>query len=207
EDGNKRDILVQHMEDARRLGVEVLPPDVNSCEMEFAVAGNKILFGLTAIKGVGRTAAQEILRARREHGPFKDLFDFCERIDLRVVPRTAIEKLIKAGALDSFGARRAQWMHVLPRALQAAGELQQDRRSGQRNFLDAFEGSLAESVPATQVLPDIPEWSDSEKLKNEKEALDFYFSSHPLAEHEGELRRLATHTVEQLRQLEANQEV
>src|SRR5207244_4422647 len=78
EDGNKRDILVQHMEDARRLGVEVLPPDVNSSEVEFAVAGNKIVFGLTAIKGVGRGAAQEIVRARQERGPFKDLFDFCE---------------------------------------------------------------------------------------------------------------------------------
>jgi DNA polymerase-3 subunit alpha len=207
EDGNKRDILVQHMEDARRLGVAVLPPDVNSSEVEFAVAENQIVFGLTAIKGVGRAAAEAIVRARREHGPCKDLFDFCERLDLRVVPRSAIEKLIKAGAVDGFGARRAQWMSILPRALLAAGELQQDRRCGQRNFLDALASGSAEPLPATQTLPDIPEWSDTEKLKNEKEALDFYFSSHPLAQHEQELRRLTSHTVEQLAQLGSSQEV
>jgi DNA polymerase-3 subunit alpha len=207
EDGNKRDILVQHMEDARRLGVEVLPPDVNSSEVEFGVAGNKIVFGLTAIKGVGRGAAQEVVRARQERGPFKDLFDFCERVDLRIVPRPAIEKLIKAGAVDGFGARRSQWMYVLPKGLQAAGELQQDRRAGQRNFLDVFQENLSEPLPAAQTLPDIPEWSDSEKLKNEKEALDFYFSSHPLTQHENDLRRLASHSVEQLGQLGANQEV
>jgi DNA polymerase-3 subunit alpha len=207
EDGNKRDIMVQHMEDARRLGVAVLPPDVNSSEVEFTVTGNQIVFGLTAIKGVGRAAAQEIIRARREGGSFKDLFDFCERLDLRTVPRAAIERLIKAGAVDGFRARRAQWMAVLPKALQAAGELQQDRRCGQRNFLDVFENGSAEPGPAASTLPDIPEWPDTEKLKNEKEALDFYFSSHPLAQHEQELCRLASHTVEQLAQLGANQEV
>src|SRR5579871_3718570 len=207
DDGNKRDILVQHMEDARRLGIEVVPPDVNSSEVEFAAAGNKILFGLTAIKGVGRGAAQEILRARHEGGAFKDLFDFCERVDLKIVPRLAIEKLIKAGAFDGMGARRSQWMAVVPKALQAAGELQQDRRVGQLNFLDSLASNSAEPPPVGQGLPDIPEWSDTEKLKNEKEALDFYFSSHPLTQHEHDLRRLASHTVEQLAQLAANQEV
>jgi DNA polymerase-3 subunit alpha len=207
EDGNKRDIMVQHIEDARRLGLEVLPPDINAGEVEFAVADGKILFGLTAVKGVGRGAAEEIVRARGEHGPFKDLFDFCERIDLKLVPRSAIERLIKCGALDRFGARRAQWMAVLPKALQAAGEIQEDRRSGQRNFLDVFESSAPEPIEATQALPDIPEWPDNEKLKNEKEALDFYFSSHPLARHDDDLRRFATHSVDQLLQLGPNQEV
>src|SRR5207237_2129637 len=135
EDGNKRDILVQHMEDARRLGVEVLPPDVNSSEVEFAVAGNQILFGLTAIKGVGRGAAQEVIRVRRDAGPFKDLFDFCERVDLRIVPRLAIERLIKAGAFDGFRAHRSQWMLILPKALQRAGGVQQDRGCGQVTLL------------------------------------------------------------------------
>src|SRR5438132_3756954 len=207
EDGNKRDILVQHMEDARRLGVEVLPPDVNSSEVEFAVAGNKIVFGLTAIKGVGRGAAQEIVRARQERGPYRDLFDFCERVDLKLVPRAAIERLIKAGAFDCFKARRAQWMHVLPQALQAAGEIQHDRRAGQRNFLDVFESAGPDAAPALEALPDIPEWADSEKLKNEKEALDFYFSSHPLAQHEGDLQRFSSHCVANLADLGANQEV
>jgi DNA polymerase-3 subunit alpha len=199
DDGNKRDNMVEHIDDARRLGVDVLPPDINAADVEFAVAEGKILFGLTAIKGVGRGAAAEIIRARREGGPFKDLFDFCERIDLKLVPRAAVERLIKAGAFDGFKARRAQWMYVLPKALQAAGDVQEDRRSGQRNFLDTF-GANASAPPESLLLPDIPEWSDSEKLKNEKEALDFYFSSHPLAQYDDELRRLRVPTVAALLQ-------
>jgi DNA polymerase-3 subunit alpha len=207
EDGNKREVMVQHIDDARRLGVEVLPPDVNGGDVDFTVAGGKILFALTAVKGLGRGAAEEIARARQEQGPFKDLFDFCERIDLKVVPRSAIERLIKAGAFDGFGVRRAQWMAVLPKALQAAGEIQEDRRSGQGNFLDVFESALPEPARLAATLPDIPEWPDSQKLKNEKEALDFYFSSHPLARHDDDLRRFSTHSVDQLLQLGPNQEV
>src|SRR5262249_5400213 len=81
EDGNKREVMVHHFEEARGLGVEVLPPDVNGGDVDFTVAGGKILFALTAVKGLGRGAAEEIVRARQEQGPFKDLFDFCERID------------------------------------------------------------------------------------------------------------------------------
>src|SRR5207302_2577642 len=173
EDGNKRDNMVEHIEDARRLGVEVRPPDINTGDVEFTVVDGNIIFGLTAIKGVGRGAAENIVSLRHQQGAYKDLFDFCERIDLKLVPRSAIEKLIKAGAFDSFKARRSQWMHVLPKALQAAGDLQADRRAGQRNFLDVFEGSASEPASVAGSLPDIPEWTDSEKLKNEKEALDF----------------------------------
>src|SRR5262249_8370076 len=87
EDGHKREIMVEPIEDGRRLGVEVLPPDVNAGDVEFTVAEGKILFGLTAIKGLGRGAAAEIVRARAEKGPYKDLFNFCERVDLKVVTR------------------------------------------------------------------------------------------------------------------------
>jgi DNA polymerase-3 subunit alpha len=206
EDSNKRDAMVEHIDDARRLGVEVLPPNINTGQVEFAVAGSKILFGLTAVKGVGRSAAEEIVRAR-QRGPFKDLFDFCERIDLKEVPRSAMEKLIKAGAFDCFGAHRSQWMHMLPKSLQAAGELQEDRRSGQQNFLGMLDETAEGSQDLARSLPDIPEWSDSEKLRNEKEALDFYFSSHPLAQYEEDLRRLSVPPVSHLLGLPANQEV
>jgi DNA polymerase III subunit alpha len=214
EDGNKRDIMVQHIEDARRLGAEVLPPDVNACDVEFTVRGGKILFGLTAVKGVGKSAAAEIVRGRQSSGRaqapgpggvFKDLYDFCERIDLKIVSRPAIEKLIMAGAFDCFGARRSQWWQILPKALQAAGELQGDRRSGQRNFFEALEDTQAQPTAAMDGLPDVPEWSHSEKLKNEKLALDFYWSSHPLAHYEDTLRRLCPQRVEQVLQMTANQ--
>lgn len=206
EDGNKRDSLVEHVEDARRLGVAVLPPDVNAGEADFTVRNGEIVFGLVAIKGLGRGAALEIVRARTEGGPFRDVFDFCERIDGKVVPRSAIERLIKAGAMDAFG-HRAQLLHVLPRALQAASERQHDLRQGQRNLFDSFAEESSAAASTDVSLPDIPPWSESEKLKNEKEALDFYFSSHPLAQHDEVLQRFRTHTAGHLDNLEANVEV
>src|SRR5206468_11609007 len=88
DDGNKRDILVQHIDDARRLGVEVLPPCVNASEPDFTVnEQGKIVFGLTAVKGVGRQASEEVLRVRQEGGPYRDLFDFCERVDHKLVSK------------------------------------------------------------------------------------------------------------------------
>jgi DNA polymerase-3 subunit alpha len=208
EDGNKRDIMVEHFGDARRLGCPVQPPNVNTDDPDFTVQNGQITFGLVAIKGLGRGAAEAIVQARSEKGPFRDLFDFCERVDLKIVSRAAIEKLIKAGAFDCFGARRAQLWHVLPRALQSSAALQQDRRHGQRNIFDVLEGGAEEAgTAAAEPLPDVPEWVASEKLKNEKEALDFYFSSHPLAEHEERLHLFSTHTISQLRDLPADQEV
>jgi DNA polymerase-3 subunit alpha len=207
EDGNKRDIMVDHINDARRLGVEVLPPDVNQGEVEFAVVDDKIVFGLTAIKGLGRGAAEEIVRARSEGGPFKDFFDFCERIDLKIVPRAATEKLIKAGGFDCFGAKRAQLMHVLSRALQSAAEMQDDRRRGQRSLFEELDGGTAASASSDNTLPDVPEWSDTERLKYEKEALDFYISSHPLAQFEGMLRLFSPYRVGQLGDVASGQEI
>jgi DNA polymerase-3 subunit alpha len=208
DDGNKRDIMVQHIDDARRLGVEVLPPSVNASESMFSVAGGQIVFGLTAIKGFGRGGAEEVVRARREGGAFKDLFDFCERVDAKAVNKAAIEKLIKAGALDCLGGHRAQLTHALPRAMQAAAERQNDRRLGQRNLFDASgEDGAGPDAPANDALPDVPEWSEAEKLKGEKEVLDFYFSSHPLAQYEKDLRRYASHSAEEAKQAPEDKEV
>jgi len=213
DDGNKRDILVEHIADARRLGVEVLPPNINTSEADFSVQDGKIVFGLVAIKGVGRQAAEEIVRARDADGPggkFRDLFDLCERVDLKVVKAVALEKLAKAGALDVFWMHRAQALHVLPRAIQAATERQKDRRTGQKSLFDAFvateEASPTEAAPP-ESHGDVPAWSETEKLKAEKEVLDFYFSSHPLVQHERTLRRYATHAVEQIKTLPADEEV
>jgi DNA polymerase-3 subunit alpha len=210
EDGNKRDIMVDHIADARRMGVEVLPPDVNISEAAFTVLQGKIVFGLMAIKGLGRAAADEVTRARSEGGPFRDLFDFCERINLRVLNKAAIERLIMAGALDRLGGHRAQLMHMLPRALQAAEEHQNDRRLGQRNLFEAIGDEPAANGNGNgkaAPLPEVPPWSETEKLKFEKEALDFYISSHPLAQFDSELRRYATHRVADLQGLPADQEV
>ncbi|MFL5331241.1 MAG: DNA polymerase III subunit alpha [Gemmataceae bacterium] len=207
DDGNKRDVLVDHIADARRLGVDVRPPDVNEGGPDFTVREGHILFGLTAIKGLGRAAAEEIARAREEKGPYHDLFNFCERVDLKAVPKSAIERLIKAGGFDSLCNNRAALLATLPRAIQAAGELQQDRRRGQLNIFDAVSPEEVNGVPQSEGLADVPDWPASERLKFEKEALDFYFSSHPLAEHSKELRRFASHEVSQLKKVAHGQRV
>jgi DNA polymerase-3 subunit alpha len=206
EDGNKRDIMVEHISDARRLGIAVVAPSVNDSEVEFAVKEGDIVFGLLAIKGFGRQAAESVVGARAEGGPYRDIFDFCERVDLRLVNRAATERLIKAGALDCLPGHRAQLLAALPRAVQSASERQNDLRVGQGNLFDAFAPEEAAATPE-EVLPDLPPWPETEKLKFEKEALDFYFSSHPLAQSEKELRRYAVHEVAKLRTLQEGETV
>ena len=208
EDGNKRDIFVDHIGDARKLGVEVVAPSVNWSEVEFAVKDGKIIFGLLAIKGFGRQMAEAVVLGRAEGGNYKDVYDFCERVDLKIVNRAAMEKLIMAGALDCLQAHRAQLMAALPRAIQAATERQNDRKRGQRNLFDATgDDDTTATVSAAEPLIDVPAWSETEKLKYEKDVLDFYFSSHPLATAEKALRRYAMNAVTQLRTLPAGTEV
>jgi DNA polymerase-3 subunit alpha len=208
EDGNKRDMMVDHIADARRLGVDVLPPNVNASDVEFTVdEQGRIVFGLTAIKGFGRGAAEEIVRARNAGGLFRDMFDLAERVDQKIVTKGAIEHLVRAGAFDCLDLKRAQAMQLLPRALQAASERQNDRRRGQRNLFGDDSGGGVASPPAVETLADVAEWPETEKLKYEKEALGFYFSSHPLAQHEKELRHFATHGVAEAATLPDGQSV
>jgi len=197
EDANKRDILVEHIDDSRRLGVEVLPPNINQSQADFTVEKGQIVFGLLAIKGVGRQAAQEISRARAEGGPYRDIFDLCERIDSRQVPKAALEKLICAGAMDCFPGHRAQFMAVLARAMQAAQTRINDRKVGQRGL---FEAEVAAGPPVAEPLPQAECWSDTEKLKREKEVLDFYITSNPLSHYEKDLRNLTDSTIAMLTQ-------
>jgi DNA polymerase-3 subunit alpha len=206
DDGNKRDIMVEHLADARRMGVTVLAPDVNRSDSEFTVVDGKIAFGLSAIKGIGRSCAEDIMRARRDGGRYKDLFDFSERVDLRLVNKAAMEKLIKAGATDGLGGNRAQLTAALARAIQSATERQNDRKAGQLSLFEAF-AAASETPDAETTLPQLSEWPETEKLKYEKEVLDFYFSSHPLAQHEKELRARAQHTVDQLKTMSAGEEI
>ncbi len=206
EENNKRNIMVEHIDDARRLGVPVLPPCVNKSESLFSVQNGEIVFGLTAIKGFGRSSAEEVVRAREEGEPFTDIFDFCARVDLRIVKAAAIEKLIMAGAFDNLSGHRAQLLQVLPRAIDSAQEKQEDLRLGQGNLFDMLGGEQEQKV-VQDSLPDVPKWSEKEMLKHEKEVLDFYFSSHPLAEHATDLMRYSTHTIEQISTVEPGKEI
>jgi DNA polymerase-3 subunit alpha len=192
DDGNKRDVFIDHISDARKLGIEVLAPDVNRGRADFDVQNNRIIFGLTAIKGLGRGAAEEIVRARTDGGKFKDLFDFCERIDRRIVPKSAVEKMIQAGAFDVFG-RRAALFAAVTKAYASADERASEKRRGQSGLFDDEDGGGTDAGTPGRGLPDVPEWPETERLKFEKEALDFYITSHPLAQHDEQLRRFRTH--------------
>ncbi len=200
-----KDLLVEHLEDCQRMGVEVVPPDVNRSEVDFAVSGCRILFGLSAIKGCGSGASEAIVVARKAGEPFASLFDFCERVDPQACGRSTIETLIKAGAMDLLGGHRSQLMAAIDRAMQSGAAVLADRRSGQRGlFQEADEESAS---PAAAALPPLPELGDKDRLAMEKEVLGFYLSSHPLAEHEAMLRTFCTHMSGQLGKLEARNEV
>ncbi|MCE9557109.1 MAG: DNA polymerase III subunit alpha [Planctomycetes bacterium] len=193
-----KDALVEHIEDCRRIGIEVLGPNINLSEVEFTVdkntpEGGRIVFALSAVKGCGGGAGSAIVEERLRGGPYTSLFDFCERIDPRAVNRAAIETLIKAGAFDSFGAKRSQLMAVVERALQSGASALSDRRAGQRSMFDEL-GEEDANDAAAKALPDIAEWDERVKLSGEREVLGYYLSSHPLAEHMETLQTYCTHT-------------
>ncbi|TWT98968.1 DNA polymerase III subunit alpha [Neorhodopirellula pilleata] len=207
----RKDALVEHMEDCERMNIDVIPPDVNTSEADFSVLDGKIPFALSAIKACGGSTAISIETERKKNGPFKDLFDFCERVDPHDCNRSAIETLIKAGAFDSFGAKRSQLTVMIERAMQAGAKVQADKKTGQASFFDAFDddeesdgGSAA--TPAVP-MPDIEEWPDREKLLSEKEVLGFYLHSHPLAEFEPKLATFRTHTTASLTECKDRDEV
>ena len=187
-----KDSLVEHLEDCHRMNLEVVPPDVNRSPAEFGASEGRIHFGLSAIKSCGMAASEAIVAQRKTGGPYRDLFDFCERLDPSLVNRTAIESLIKAGAFDGLGGHRAQWTHVVERAIQGGAAAHADRRSGQKGLFD--EVDEADLPPAAAVLPDFPPWDDREQLAKEKEVLGFYLSSHPLVEYAETLKTCCTHT-------------
>jgi DNA polymerase-3 subunit alpha len=195
------DKIVKYIEECRAMGIQVLPPDVNESSSDFTVVGDKIRFGLVAVKNVGETAIHSILAARTGEGRFRDLFDFCERVDLRLVNKRVVEALTKCGAFDSLGARRAQLMAVLDKAMEAAASTQRDRARGQGSLLDVLSptGTARRPSPA---MPDLPEWDRLQLLATEKETLGFYITGHPLAEYRGLLAKYATTPAEELSTLQ-----
>ena len=203
----KKDSLVEHLEDCQRMHIEVVSPDVNLCGADFTVADGKIFFGLGAIKGCGMGAAEAIVAARQAQGPLRDIFDFCERLDPGAVNRTAVESLVKAGAMDCFNARRSQLFQAIDRALQSGVARAADRRSGQKSLFGGDEEQSDPQQPKAVGLPDVPDWEPSDTLAKEKEVLGFYRSSHPLAEHRETLASFCSHTTSQAAKLPHRSEV
>jgi DNA polymerase-3 subunit alpha len=173
-DMGNTDRLVVLLDECRSLGVAVRPPDVNAGGVGFGLSGGEITYGLAAIKNVGEQAIETVLEARRG-GPFADLFDFCERVDLRQVNRRVIESLIQSGAMDCLPGTRAEKTASLDRMLSLAQRRHGERERGQ-GFLGFLDGGEGKSVP----LDSAPDWDDATRLHRERESLGFYFSGHPL---------------------------
>jgi DNA polymerase-3 subunit alpha len=157
--------------------LEVLPPDVNESGWKFTVVDeNQVRFGLGAVRGVGAGAVRSILQARDETGPFHSLFDFLERIDLRLLNKRAAEALIAACALDAFG-HRGQLLAGLDVAYSEVQARQAEEAAGQASLFGGEGAALRRPDPA---LPEVPRWSEGERLTREKESLGFYISGHPM---------------------------
>ncbi|MCA9108825.1 MAG: DNA polymerase III subunit alpha [Planctomycetaceae bacterium] len=200
--------IAEHTDDCRRMGIEVMPPDVNLSDVEFTVVGDKLAFGLGAVKGIGEAAMQALVVERNENGPFKDIFDLCERVDPKLLTKSYVEILIKAGALDSLGPNRAQHTMVVDRAMQAAIAAQRDKAAGQMSLFGEPEPSKDSSTDGSEnSLPPADDWTHGQKLASEKEVLGFYLTSHPLTEFAEQLSTLASHTTADLRDLEDGDEV
>ena len=176
----------------RSLGIRILPPDVATGEAGFSVQGGGIRYALTAIRSIGRSVVEEIVEERNQNGPFRDLQDFLARVavDRGLLNRRAIENLIKAGALDCFGATRKQMMTVFTKMLEDLQEERKNTMSGQMSLFDLMEDT--EKTAMQMVLPDIGEYPKEMKLGFEKEVLGIYVSGHPLDEYLAFLRRHTT---------------
>ena len=185
-----KDRVPVYVNACNEIGIEVLPPDVNSSQVDFAVVEGKIRFGLNAVKNVGESAAGAIVRAREEGGPFASIWDFTERADPQVVNKRSLEALVKCGALDSTGAPRKGMLVLVDHALGWGQRQQADRLAGQGSIFD-LGGSADDEAPRERHHPSIPpgEFDKRELLALEKESLGLYVSEHPLAAIKDQLRR------------------
>ena len=187
------------------MGIDVLPPDVNSSDHGFVVSGKSIRFGLDAVKNVGYQAVEAIIAARESSGVFSSIWDFCDRVDARVVNKRAIECLIKCGALDSTGGSRKGMLEVLSQAQASASKSQEDARRGQGSIFDLGgepAGGLEPSASggAGEQRPPVPsdEFDQRELLRLEKETLGTFLSAHPLAEVRDALRERVDCSLEEV---------
>jgi DNA polymerase-3 subunit alpha len=193
---DKTDKLVEYIEEAKKLGIAVLPPDVNASLIDFAVVGDQIRFGLSAIKGVGEGAVRLVLEAREAGGAFTDLFDLAKRVDTKQVNRRVFEALIKSGALDCLPGNRAQKLAGLDTALDIAAADSRDAQLGQASL---FGDAPAVAAGLTPTLPLVPPPNTMQTLAWEKETLGIFVSGHPLADVADALARTGAIAIKDLR--------
>ena len=197
-DMDNTDKVVTFIEECRSMQLKVEPPDVNRSSYMFTIDGDDtVVYGLGAIKGVGEGAIEGIVESRRRDGGFRDLFDFCRRIDLKKANRRVLESLIRAGALDRIGPNRATLMVQLPLALKMAEQHAELQATGQD---DLFGMASAEPVaPTAGVIPDaIEEWDDDQRLAGEKDTLGLFLTGHPIDFYAADLKALVNTRIARL---------
>jgi len=186
---SKPENVVKYIAECKEMGISVEPPDVQVSGAQFTPHGDAIRFGLAAVKNVGGNAIESITKARTEAGGrFKSFWEFCEKVDLRVMNKRVIESLIKSGALDSLGSR-ASLMKAVDKAMERAQRAQKDAAQGQSGLFGLFNETPAPGRGGDD-LPMTPEWEEGERLANEKEVLGFFVSGHPLDKYAEKLRNL-----------------
>ena len=196
-DRDNTDKVVRFINEAKDMGIEVLPPDVNVSLLDFSVADQKIRFGLAAIKGVGAGVIESIIEARAD-GPFKSLYDFCSRVDLKKINKRTIEALVKSGAFDSIGPSagstyigdhcdaRARMLAAIPTAVDRGQKSQHDKAVGQSSLFGMLAPAKRDEA-LDETYPDAEPWSDKELLQNERHLTGFYVTGHPLDRFEDEI--------------------
>src|SRR5690349_774399 len=189
------DEVVKYINECREMGIAVEAPDINVSDANFTPHGAAIRFGLAAVKNVGHNAIESIVSARKELGRFQTIYQFCEKVDLRLLNKRVLESLIKSGAMDSLG-RRAQLMEVLDRAIEGAQKTQRDAESGQHGLFGVFQEE--EASASNSKLPDTPDWDEHTRLAAEKEILGFFITGHPLEKYKDKLEDFRALTTEDI---------
>jgi DNA polymerase-3 subunit alpha len=194
------DKVIKNLSECRSKEIEVLAPDINESRADFTPVGNKIRFGLAAVKNVGEKAVEVILESRAQDGTFESLFDFCRRVDMTAVNRRVIESLIKCGAFDSTQVSRARMIGALDDAMKAGQAHQRDQSSNQFDIFGMLGAPAKGSKRPGDIYPQVSEWSAQEALAFEKEALGFYITGHPLDKFDRVLKKIASGTIAALKE-------
>ena len=188
-DMDNTDKVVTLIDECQSMKLNVVPPDINRSDYRFTVAGeDTVIYGLGAIKGVGQAAIEGVMAEREANGVFRDLYEFCRRVDLRKLNRRVLEALIRAGACDSLGENRATLMAQLPTALKLAEQSERDAGAGQ---VDLFGNAIETEVAPVEAVS-LPEWDEEIRLQGEKETLGLYLTGHPICRYEDELARITS---------------
>lgn len=193
---NNPDKLTLYIEECRKMKIEILPPDVNESSIDFTVSGNKIRFGLAAVKNVGTSAIKAIIESRGKEGRFTSLEDFCEKVDLSVVNKRVVESLIKCGAFQSLGLKRSQALAVMDSVLEIGQKRQEDKKRGQLSLFDLTGGDDYKGWSLQ--IPNIEEYTNHEILAMEKETLGFYVSGHPVSSYTANLKSQVSYNLEEI---------